>query len=52
MATEEEIILEMVEQDFVIKMPPKKKYKVRVTVEKVEKGKPMVVELDTEECEE
>jgi hypothetical protein len=44
MATMEEIILEMVEQDFVIKMPPKKKYKIHVLVRNVKKGKPRVVE--------
>jgi hypothetical protein len=44
MATMEEIILEMVEQDFVIKMPPKKKYKIHVVVRNVKKGKPRVVE--------
>ncbi len=44
--SEEEIILEMVEQDFVVKMPPKKKYKIHVVVRNVKKGKPRVVEPD------
>jgi len=32
--SEEEIILEMVEQDFVVKMPPKKKYKIHTMIKK------------------
>lgn len=44
--SEEEIILDMVEHDFVVKMSPKKKYKIHVVVRNVKKGKPRVVEPD------
>ena len=44
--SEEELISEMVEQDFVIRMPPKKRYKIHVVVRNVKKGKPRVVEPD------
>jgi|GEM_PF-891282 len=44
--SEEEIILEMLEQDFVVKMPPKKKYKIQVIVRSIKKGKPRIVEPD------
>lgn len=44
--SEEELISEMVEQDFVVRMPPKKRYKIHVVVRNVKKGKPRVVEPD------
>ena len=44
--SEEELISEMVEQDFVVRMPPKKRYKIHVVVRNVKKGKPRVVGPD------
>jgi len=44
--SEDELISEMVEQDFVVRMPPKKRYKIHVVVRNVKKGKPRVVEPD------
>ncbi len=47
---EEDIVTEMINHDFVIKMPPKKKYKIDVTVRSIKKGEPRLV--DPEEFEE
>ena len=44
--SEEDIAMEMIEHDFVVKMPPKKRYKIQVHVRNVRKGKPRPVELD------
>ncbi len=44
--SEEEIFLEMVEQDFVVRMPPKKRYKIQVLVRSIKKGEPRMVEPD------
>lgn len=38
--TEEDIVTEMVEHDFVTKIPPKKKYKIQVLVRSIKKGEP------------
>ena len=46
--SEEEPISEMVEQDYLVRMPPKKKYKIYVVVRNIKKGKPRVVEPDEE----
>ncbi len=44
--SEEDIAMEMVEHDFVVKMPPKKRYKIRVHVRSGRKGEPRLVEPD------
>ena len=44
--SEEDIAMEMIEHDFVVKMPPKKRYKIQVHVRNIRKGKPRPVELD------
>jgi len=44
--SEDELISEMVEEDFVVRMPTKKRYKIHVVVRNVKKGKPRVVEPD------
>lgn len=44
--SEEEIALEMVKRDFVVKMPPKKRYKIHVVVRNVKKGRPRLVDPD------
>lgn len=38
--TEEDIVTEMVEHDFVTKVLPKKKYKIQVLVRSIKKGEP------------
>ncbi len=38
--SEEDIALEMVENDFVVKMPPKKKYEIHVLVKNIKRGEP------------
>ncbi len=43
-ASEEDIVMEMIDHDFVVKMPPKNKYKINVIVRSIQKGKPRVVE--------
>jgi len=47
--SEEDIALEMIEHDFVVKMPPKKEYKIHVLVKSVSRGEPRIVE-DNEKC--
>jgi len=42
--SEKDIMLEVVERDFMVKMPPKKRRKVRVHVRNVRKGTPSLVE--------
>jgi len=42
--SEEDIAMEMVEHDFIVKMPPKKKYKIQVLVKSIRKGEPRVIE--------
>ena len=37
---EEELAIEMLEHDYVVKMPPKKRYKVKATVTKIRRGEP------------
>ncbi len=34
----------MVEHDFIVKIPPKKKYKIQVLVKSIKKGEPRVIE--------
>lgn len=41
--TEEDIALAMVEHDFVVKIPPKKRYKIQVLVRSIKKGEPRAV---------
>jgi len=42
--SEEDIAIEMLEHDFIVKMSPKKRYKVQVHVRSVKKGEPRLVE--------
>ena len=44
--SEEVITIDMVENDFIVKMPPKNRYKVRVRVKEVKRGEPRVVQPD------
>ncbi len=44
--SEEDIAVEMLEHDFVVRMPPKKRYKIQVVVRSVRKGEPRVIESD------
>jgi len=41
--TEEDIIIAMIEHDFVTKILPKKKYKIQVLVKNIKKGEPRSV---------
>jgi len=41
--TEEDIIIAMIEHDFVAKILPKKKYKIQVLVKNIKKGEPRSV---------
>jgi len=42
--SEEDIVLAMLENDVVLKMSPKRRYKTQVYVRSIKKGKPVVVE--------
>ena len=42
--SEEDIVMEMVEHDFIVRMPPKKRYIVELEVKDVRKGEPRIVE--------
>ena len=42
--SEEVITIDMVEHEFIVKMPPKNRYKVRVRVKEVKRGEPRVVQ--------
>ncbi len=44
--SEKVITIDMVENDFIVKMPPKNRYKVRVRVKEVKRGEPRVVQPD------
>ena len=44
--SEEDIAMEMVDHDLVVKMLPKKKYKIEVHIRSVRKGDPRLVEPD------
>jgi len=44
--SEEDIAIEMLEHDFIVKMPPKKRYKIQVHMRSVKKGEPRLVEPD------
>ena len=37
---EEGILMEMIEHDFVVRMPPKKKYTIELEVKNIRKGEP------------
>ncbi len=43
---EEDIVTKIIDNDFVVKMPPKNKYKINVVVRSIQKGKPRVVESE------
>lgn len=40
---EEDILYEMIEYDFVAKIPPKKKYQIQVVVNNIKKGEPKTI---------
>lgn len=42
--SEEDIVMEMVGHDFIVRMPPKKRYIVELEVKDVRKGEPRIVE--------
>lgn len=42
--TEDEITLEMVEHDFIVRMPPKRRYTIELEVTNIRKGKPRFIE--------
>ena len=42
--SDEDIMIAMLDNDFIVKMPPKKEYKIRVKVISIEKASPRVVE--------
>jgi len=44
--TEEEIAYKMLDHDFIIKMPPKKEYTIRVKVRSIEKATPRIIKPD------
>jgi len=44
--SEEELAVEMLEHDYIVKMPPKKRYKIQVHVKSIKKGEPSSVESD------
>lgn len=44
--SEENAVMEIESHDFVVKMPPKKRYKVRAHVKGIRKGKPGFIGLD------
>lgn len=44
--SEEDIAMEMIDHDFIVKISPKKRYKIKVHIRNVRKGKPLPVEID------
>lgn len=42
--TEERIFSEMVNQDFIVRMPPISEYKITITIKSIEKATPRIVE--------
>jgi len=38
--SEEDLVIEMLEVDFVVKMPPKKRYKIQAVVKSIKRGEP------------
>ena len=44
--TEEEIALEMIDHDFIVRMPPKKRYQIDVLVRSIKKGEPRAINSD------
>jgi len=42
--SEEDILLEMIEHDFVVRMPPKKRYTIELEVKNIIKGEPRIAE--------
>jgi CRISPR/Cas system CMR-associated protein Cmr5 small subunit len=44
--SEEDLVLEMLEHDFIAHMPPKRRYTIELEVKKISRGKPRVVEPD------
>ena len=42
--SEEVITIDMVEHDFIVKMSPKNRYKIRMRVKEVKRGEPRVVQ--------
>lgn len=42
--SDEDIMIAMLENDFIVKMPPRKEYKIRVRVKSIEKASPRIVE--------
>lgn len=42
--SEEDIVMEMVEHDFIVRMPPKKRYTIQVEVKNIKKGELRIVE--------
>ncbi len=44
--SEEDIAINMVEHDFIVRMSPKNRYKIRVRVKEVKRGEPRIVQTD------
>ena len=42
--SEEDILLEMIEHDFVVRMPPKKRYTIELEVKNIRKGEPRITD--------
>ncbi|MCK4245078.1 MAG: hypothetical protein KAX20_05580 [Candidatus Omnitrophica bacterium] len=42
--SEEDIVTEMLEHDFIVRMPPRKRYTVEMKVENIRRGEPRIVE--------
>lgn len=42
--SEEDIVMEMLEHDFIVRVPPKKRYTVELEVKNIRKGEPRIVE--------
>ncbi len=46
--SDEDIAIEMLKHDFVVKIPPKRRYKIQVSVRSIRKGEPRIIESDEE----
>jgi hypothetical protein len=44
--SEEDLFLEMLEHDFVVKMPPKRRYTIELDIKNIRRGEPRIFEIE------
>jgi len=43
---EEDLFLEMVEHDYIVKMPPKRRYTIELDIKNIRRGEPRIFEIE------